>query len=639
MRALGLALVAAAAGPAGPLVEANVTAVWTDIESHSTIVGGYLRNATSLAHGAGLRLAVDAQVGWAFESNGDPSRPVHEQVMDIVDEITLMDYFTSCRNDSLSRDAEGLAGRCDPMQAAYLAAPFLSYASFLQTARNRTVLLDIGIAMTPDGKDGRVSTELDLEIFLQRTWSFLHSQKGATNADEPWSTATLHTFAIFKGSSYQQIAAAQPCPSANPICATPASSRPPRAIWWYNLLGLKGRAGKKPTPTPLNQTAIAQIISWCRARHVTELYIDQYVVQTNGSALPPALERALQVSFEAFVVQADAAGIDIQLYVGEDAGDDVPERVAKVARWCNRSRLCGQRISRTPHWRSLGKGLTTRSEAAAKCSADHMQLCRKEELVGHPKCEAGWASDFEGYWNAKSSKGCGAAGFHSWSGKGAGAWCCHATSAISLKHDDDDTSGSADVVCRNQTDCTDELQQALDDASSSRVSVKHAEGRQWITRPLTLKRSNVTITIESGVVLQARRGFFHGPHDTLLTVEGTSNVSLQGPGSIRMWRQDYANLTLYSKAEWRAGLQLINNFNLTVKHLTIANTGGDGVYVHGLTGSRLHNITTNGAYRNGLSVISAENLLIDHVSAQATALLLVVCGSILQIACDFWVFF
>ena len=184
------------------------------------------------------------------------------------------------------------------------------------------------------------------------------------------------------------------------------------------------------------------------------------------------------------------------------------------------------------------------------------------------------------------------------------------------KHDDEAAaaaSGSIDVVCRNQTDCTDELQQALDDAAATQISIKHAKGRKWFTRPLMLKRSNVALVIESGVVLQARRGFFHGPHDTLLTITGTANVSLEGPGVIRMWREDYANASLgYSKAEWRAGLSLSSSSNLTVKHLTIANTGGDGMYVKELTDSRLHNVTTDGAYRNGLSIISAENLLVDR---------------------------
>jgi hypothetical protein len=159
---------------------------------------------------------------------------------------------------------------------------------------------------------------------------------------------------------------------------------------------------------------------------------------------------------------------------------------------------------------------------------------------------------------------------------------------------------------------TEELQGALDDRTASQVTVKYTRGRQWITRPLVLRRSNVALQVEAGVVLQARRGFFHGLHDTLLSVEGTANVSLEGPGEIRMWREDYANTSLYVKAEWRAGLQLSSSFNLTVKHLVINNTGGDGVYIHGLVSSWLHNVTTIGAYRNGLSVISAENLLVDR---------------------------
>jgi polygalacturonase len=171
------------------------------------------------------------------------------------------------------------------------------------------------------------------------------------------------------------------------------------------------------------------------------------------------------------------------------------------------------------------------------------------------------------------------------------------------------------VECRNQTDCTDELQAALLDATAAEVVIGFAEGRQWITRPLVLNRSNVAVVVEAGVVLHARRGFFHGLHDTLLTIEGAENVSLTGAGGrFRMWREDYANLTLYSKAEWRAGINLLDCTNVSVKHLTIENTGGDGLYLTGVTDSRVHNVTTDGAYRNGLSIISAENLLVDNCS-------------------------
>ena len=157
------------------------------------------------------------------------------------------------------------------------------------------------------------------------------------------------------------------------------------------------------------------------------------------------------------------------------------------------------------------------------------------------------------------------------------------------------------IQCTNQTDCTDELQHALDDERAAVVVVKFAEARRWVTRPLRLNRSNVHLVLEHGVELLARRGFYHGDHDSLLTISKAANVSVEGPGKIRMWREDYANATLYTKAEWRAGLNILDSTNVTVRHLTLENTGGDGVYIVDARDSLLFNVTTDGAYRNGPS--------------------------------------
>merc|ERR1711969_333734 len=75
--------------------------VWTDIEDTQTRGGmtfiETLREATDIAHSAGLRFAVDVQVGWAFENiSAAATRPTHMAVMDIVDEVTMMDYFSGC---------------------------------------------------------------------------------------------------------------------------------------------------------------------------------------------------------------------------------------------------------------------------------------------------------------------------------------------------------------------------------------------------------------------------------------------------------------------------------------------------------------------------------------------------------------
>ena len=115
-------------------------------------------------------------------------------------------------------------------------------------------------------------------------------------------------------------------------------------------------------------------------------------------------------------------------YVGEveDARQDgVPATVARVAGYCkSKPGMCGPRLSTTPHF-SGGYIFETRKAAAGRCSTLGMRLFRKAELVGHSMCEAGWCSDWEGYWMAHASKGCGQAGFNQYGGK-AGAWCCEA---------------------------------------------------------------------------------------------------------------------------------------------------------------------------------------------------------------------
>ena len=67
---------------------------------------------------------------------------------------------------------------------------------------------------------------------------------------------------------------------------------------------------------------------------VTELYIDEW------SSSDPKV----QAGFELFLTAADRAGIDLLVYVGEDAGPGVAAGVASVGRWCaNATGRCGPR--------------------------------------------------------------------------------------------------------------------------------------------------------------------------------------------------------------------------------------------------------------------------------------------------------
>ena len=111
-----------------------------------------------------------------------------------------------------------------------------------------------------------------------------------------------------------------------------------------------------------------------------------------------------------------------------------------------------------------------------------------------------------------------------------GASCAEQTQSR-LKADD-----VGRVRCHNPADCTEELQAALSNATLSRIMIP--SGGPWNALPLVLNRSNVVLTFEPGAILQARRGFFHGGGDVLLSVERVENVSLVGAGaSLRMWRK------------------------------------------------------------------------------------------------------
>jgi hypothetical protein len=92
---------------------------------------------------------------------------------------------------------------------------------------------------------------------------------------------------------------------------------------------------------------------------------------------------------------------------------------------------------------------------------------------------------------------------------------------------------------------------------------------------------------------------------------GVHNVTVEGMGEgagLRMWRADYANASQYNHSEYRHGLILSKVTNSTVSGLEIAELGGDGIYLRWIANVVLQSITTDGAYRNGLSVIGATDL-------------------------------
>ncbi|HYL38483.1 MAG TPA: right-handed parallel beta-helix repeat-containing protein [Bryobacteraceae bacterium] len=171
-------------------------------------------------------------------------------------------------------------------------------------------------------------------------------------------------------------------------------------------------------------------------------------------------------------------------------------------------------------------------------------------------------------------------------------------------------------------DSTAALQAAID--SRARKLVVPFMGRPWIARPLRL-RSNQEITLEPGVVVLARKGEFRGHGDSLFTATGESNITILGYGAtLRMRKRDYQNPP-YEKAEWRMGIALHGCRNVRIDGLRVESTGGDGFYVDGGAGRPasedivIRNCVAHDNHRQGISVISAVNLLVENCFFSGTS--------------------
>lgn len=183
-------------------------------------------------------------------------------------------------------------------------------------------------------------------------------------------------------------------------------------------------------------------------------------------------------------------------------------------------------------------------------------------------------------------------------------------------------------------DATDGLQAAID-SGARRLIVPNMRA-DWIVRPIRLA-SNQEIIFERGTVVSAKRGEYRGKGDSLFTAQDVENLTIRGYGAtFRMWKQDYiTGLVLeqfdwhrwygqYPKAEWRMTLSIRGSTNVNVSGLTLKDSGGDGIYVDGGKELRysenvyLRDITCENHYRQGISVISAENLIVENCTFSNT---------------------
>ncbi len=166
----------------------------------------------------------------------------------------------------------------------------------------------------------------------------------------------------------------------------------------------------------------------------------------------------------------------------------------------------------------------------------------------------------------------------------------------------------------SEQDATKALQDAIN--SRARRVVIDNPGGPWIVTPLQLS-GDKEIIFENGVVIEAKRDAFQGKGDCLFTALGQKHLILRGDGAtLRMHKEDYHRAP-YEPAEWRHALSLRGCEDILIEGLTLIDSGGDGIYL-GTGADRAANVavtirrvTCDGNNRQGISIITAENLTIE----------------------------
>jgi hypothetical protein len=169
-------------------------------------------------------------------------------------------------------------------------------------------------------------------------------------------------------------------------------------------------------------------------------------------------------------------------------------------------------------------------------------------------------------------------------------------------------------------DATSSLQAAFD--SGARVILVPDMGRPWFTRPLSV-RSHCTIVFQEGVELIARKGDFRRFDDVLFTLKNVTDVTFYGYGArLAMRKADYRRAP-YERSEYRHALELGGCTGISILGLSVESSGGDAVYLG--RGEQTYNkdivlrdLLLRDNHRQGISVISAEDLLVENVQMSCT---------------------
>ena len=139
------------------------------------------------------------------------------------------------------------------------------------------------------------------------------------------------------------------------------------------------------------------------------------------------------------------------------------------------------------------------------------------------------------------------------------------------------------------------------------------QSSDWVIRPTKFyDLRNMTIVFEPGVTLRAKSGAFR-EGNRLFELVRANNVTVEGAGAtFRM------NKSEYTSGEQRHTFGITMCSDITVRGLTLRDSGGSGIYIVGNQNTgysqniTLENITSLNNRRDGITITSAQNVWVRN---------------------------
>jgi hypothetical protein len=125
--------------------------------------------------------------------------------------------------------------------------------------------------------------------------------------------------------------------------------------------------------------------------------------------------------------------------------------------------------------------------------------------------------------------------------------------------------------------------------------------------------SNIAITFDAGVIIQATSLSQIDPFGSLITIRDAENITIHGNGAIfRMNKEEYTG-------EHNHCFNISGSKNIVIEKVNVKDSGGDGFYIgrYESVNAYCENITITNSIsennrRQGMSVIAVDGLLVDN---------------------------